>query len=258
MEPLNYCRQYRQYILGKRVPSDEDRRTLFLAASAHKFMLPKGGVMFDDPAFRAIADEVVLHLPFPALALEFEHESTDGVLKKTIIFAEDQQDHFRVTPATYFKEFNVWSVLVGGWYVSKRNALFRSHEDGKVYCSYKDEMGDEFTTEEVKPHAALGVLFSFLNALECGNVESQKLTPRKQPKKSKMALPFDCYHVLTIPVKANGSAAGVGLASGRSPREHLRRGHIRTYESGQKIWVNAAVVNPGVGGKISKDYRIAA
>lgn len=41
-----------------------------------------------------------------------------------------------------------------------------------------------------------------------------------------------------------------------SPREHLRRGHIRRLEDGRKFWINAAVVAAGNGGKIHKDYGI--
>jgi hypothetical protein len=45
----------------------------------------------------------------------------------------------------------------------------------------------------------------------------------------------------------------------RSPREHLRRGHIRIYQSGRRIWVNSTLVNAGVGGRIStvRDLRAA-
>jgi len=69
--------------------------------------------------------------------------------------------------------------------------------------------------------------------------------------------PFDDYHILTIESpKAAASDGGHG-GSHRSPREHLRRGHIRRLEDGRKLWINATVVNAGVGGKVSKDYRIA-
>ena len=50
-----------------------------------------------------------------------------------------------------------------------------------------------------------------------------------------------------------------GMPSGhhRSPREHLRRGHIRRLADGRRIWVNAAIVGAGKGvGVVSKDYAL--
>ena len=72
------------------------------------------------------------------------------------------------------------------------------------------------------------------------------------------ALPFDDYHVLTINVGGQGQREGAANGSHRSPREHLRRGHIRRLQDGRKLWVNATVVNPGVGAKVMKDYRMEA
>ena len=42
----------------------------------------------------------------------------------------------------------------------------------------------------------------------------------------------------------------------RSPRQHLRRGHIRNLQSGKKVWVNATVVGAKENGMIKKDYAI--
>jgi len=45
-----------------------------------------------------------------------------------------------------------------------------------------------------------------------------------------------------------------GNGTHRSPREHVRRGHVRRYADGKKIWIQSMVVNPGNGGKVTKDY----
>lgn len=42
----------------------------------------------------------------------------------------------------------------------------------------------------------------------------------------------------------------------RSPRQHLRRGHIRRIQSGKKVWVNSAVVGAKNGGVICSTYAI--
>ena len=42
----------------------------------------------------------------------------------------------------------------------------------------------------------------------------------------------------------------------RSPRQHLRRGHIRNLQNGKKVWVNAAVVGAKESGVICNNYAI--
>ena len=101
---------------------------------------------------------------------------------------------------------------------------------------------------------AASTLLNFLNALACSNVHTEKL-PTRKPSKTLGALPFDEYHVLTIDRPA-GTGNGHAGGSHRSPREHLRRGHIRRLPTGSKIWVNAAVINAGAGGKIRKQYAM--
>lgn len=97
------------------------------------------------------------------------------------------------------------------------------------------------------------VVLGFLNALACSNVTIERGPAPKQGAKLKNSLPFDAYHTLVLrgPESASGNT---GLGGHRSPREHLRRGHIRRLESGNKVWVNATVVNAGAPGKILKDY----
>lgn len=118
----------------------------------------------------------------------------------------------------------------------------------------------DFQGEFMVDHEGGGasVLLGFLNAISCSNVEILRSDPPKIKAKLRKALPFDSYHLLTIDVRSQaGGEASIG-GSHRSPREHLRRGHIRRYESGLRVWVNATVVNPGVGGKVHKDYRVTA
>ena len=104
----------------------------------------------------------------------------------------------------------------------------------------------------------VAVALSFIEACSCSNVVVGKIGDKVQAEKnkSKPAFKFDSYHCLMLKLddaKSEGSKAGEGH-SGRSPREHLRRGHVRRYADGKKIWIQSMVVNPGVGGKVTKDY----
>jgi hypothetical protein len=97
--------------------------------------------------------------------------------------------------------------------------------------------------------------------LHCKNVHTEKIEVSKTRKaihsSKKAALPFDTYHVLTIDAPGKPGEGERAGGNHRSPREHLRRGHIRRLGGGRRIWVNATVVAVGCsGGTVKKDYAL--
>jgi hypothetical protein len=61
--------------------------------------------------------------------------------------------------------------------------------------------------------------------------------------------------VIDVPGKGKDYAFGSSEGGDRSsPRQHLRRGHIRQLASGEKIWVSSCVV--GDRGRIDKTYHV--
>jgi hypothetical protein len=99
----------------------------------------------------------------------------------------------------------------------------------------------------------------FCMILHCKNVQTETMVApvavnKKRQGKGKSVL-FD-YHVLTLNQGEQGSATATGHTdTGRAtPRQHLRRGHIRRLEN-RVTWVNATIV--GNQGFVSKDYRIS-
>lgn len=95
-------------------------------------------------------------------------------------------------------------------------------------------------------------------ALACKNVHKKEHEPPVKLNEKRIAkgsLPYDSYYTLEIDgIDRQGAYQG---GTGRSPRQHLRRGHIRRLST-CIVWVNSTVVNPGVPGKIVKDYAVAA
>ena len=111
----------------------------------------------------------------------------------------------------------------------------------------------------------INAVLELIEALSCSNVRHEPLPVRKLNKAAakRGALPFDEYRILVVnaPGKQDADQGhSAGAVTHRSPREHLRRGHIRTYQTGRRIWVNSTLVNAGVGGRIStvRDLRRAA
>ena len=99
-------------------------------------------------------------------------------------------------------------------------------------------------------------VMGLIEALSCKNVGIEALPQRKMNKGAmkRGALPFSSYHVLTV-TNQSKHVKGYGDAHHRSPREHLRRGHIRRLTTGN-TWVNSTVVNAGIGSKIIKTYAL--
>jgi len=97
--------------------------------------------------------------------------------------------------------------------------------------------------------------------LRCNNVyikdiPAPKLLNRKRKKKRKT--PFYEYKVLEV--KQSSQVVLVSEPTGRthkSPRIHLRRGHIRTFKNGTSTYVRPCVVGSKKHGIVYKDYSVA-
>lgn len=280
MEHLNYCRQlakYSQSLLD--FPSlDREMHAVFsnvidLHGASTKFLLPPGGRLFDDLKYRALDESQPLHLPYPYIALEYQsngrergpdepmpgrngptyEDDTFVRAPKRVVFARERDDWIVITIAFWTKHDALWRVLPE-CAIPRTGYLDRANE-------YGDRVGIKFSCADNRVPLSdymdeIGALLCFLNVLQCSNVCAKRSEPKKSGKKIKTALPFDTYHILTI--DAPGKAAeGTSIVGHRSPREHLRRGHIRRLEDSRRIWVNATVVAAGRGaGAVTKDYAV--
>ena len=266
---LNFCRQMvKQYSNLLLIPNLKYREPLShavdLAQSSTKFILPKGGRLFDDFEFKALDESEPLHMPFKMISLEYE--SIEGAVpeggwrsSKRIVFAREREDSIVITPVVYQDHTGTWQpmpeVAIPITHFLDRACPKRN---GRVVMKVFNQNSDRISNNNYEDE--VGTLLCFLNALQCANIGIEKSLGGKTSKAMHKALAFDDYHILTIKSSASDGLQHADAAGGmhRSPREHLRRGHIRRHANGMKIWVNATVVNPGIGGKVSKDYRLAA
>lgn len=268
MEHLNYCRQLvRQFKAMAEVPSiDPEKRAVVdhvidLCRASQKFILPENGELLRDVELRALDDSEPLRLPHPFVALEFQAKLSrkDGppVFARRVIFCREDEDGIYVRPAAHVDANGFWIVKRDA-FIPKTHYLDRSNpKELKVVAEYPTNEGASLGFKHVM------IVLGFLNALQCSNVRTERSEPKKSGKKIKTALPFDSYHVLTIDApRKPGSASdacGIGGGSHRSPREHLRRGHIVRPEGRRPYWRNATIVNASRGlAKIEKDYRFRA
>jgi hypothetical protein len=273
MQETNFCRQVlKEFAPAANVPdsigmeNQEDLSPFWnvidLIQKSVKFMLPNTGRLLNDKQFKALDENEELHLPFPYIALEYfadrsgeaEAIATGTLSTKRIVLAREEDTFIVITPVIWFDRGKYW-IPMPEVAIPKIKFLDRSKvHDGwvainAVFSDIRIPMSD-YQDE-------IGALLSFLNSLQCSNVAIERFTQRKTPKASKAALPFDSYRVLTISAQRNNAFTHGGGGAVRSPREHLRRGHIRRLDDGKKIWVNAAIVNAGKGGKVYKDYKVS-
>lgn len=276
LQPLNYCRQvvkmYDKKILLLEdydgADDDEIKKAfksykLFTNKEIPKFKLPIDGILIDDPTFRGLDSLSQVRLPYKKIILEYER-SNDWCLsvqkdalwfKKNILICEEYVELklIKLTAWGYHEDTKLWIALLPVFISLKETYRV---DEGFVASFYKEN--DHLVGNYIHE---LAVLYNLLNALACSNVKTEKLRCRKPPKGKKMdALPFDEYYALTIVKLSAKNSKGSYVESfedRHAPREHLRRGHIRQLQDGRKIWVNAAVVNAGSGGKIRKNYSVA-
>lgn len=281
MEHLNYCRQMvKQFTSQAGIPSVSAEMKAYkshcidLARASQKFILPDGGRLYDDPEFKALDESETLSLPFPLIAMEFTRtqefvaaqpeQVRDAVFqpKKALLFAREREDAIAITVV-------VWAEHVGIWVPFPEVAIPRvgyldrtmRGPTGRVGIKVAANQRADFQPPLQDYMDEIGALLCMLNVLSCKNVHIEQSHPGKvraaMAAGKKGALPFDSYHVLMIDSpKADDGSSGAG-SSHRSPREHLRRGHIRRLGDGRRIWVNATVVAAGRGaGVVTKDYAL--
>ena len=294
MIPLNYLRKATEELrrdwipaIKSAAPADAETCELVLqvAAASPKFILPRGARILDG-SLRGLPEE--LRLPFPQIVIEYqaapgigtaekEHGSENcGSFPKRIVLAIEREDVIYVycLAQTSDERGEFWLMLpyFAGVF---RSATARA----KKFSTIENLPAIEGVATFVRPTGTLAVtqkgpgweriayldlldetnaVLNLIEALACVNVTHEAMPTRKANKSASRrgALPFDEYRVLVVNGGGRGRAAIDSAGGNRSPREHLRRGHIRRLQDGRRVWVNSTVVNSGVGGKIITSYDI--
>lgn len=273
--------------------SAETERLISIMNKAQKFVLPEHGKIMND-GLKGIPRD--LKLPYPTILLEYSSKSylknreekdflwgkdTFDAEKRIVVVVEKTNGTIEIYPI-----YHTTGSSADGWGVSPWKArLIKSETPSRivdikqgfeVYANFKLEVGavagkwfsedivqgnvESFKKAYNETSNEVYAVFELLEALSCSNVSTRKFQNKTVNKNKKEPYKDYIYHALAvdtnIDVFINNGETRENLNS-RSPREHLRRGHIRNYSSGKKIWINSMIVNPGVGGKVFKDYLVA-
>lgn len=259
------------------------------AQKAVKFVMPTDGKIFDTNLSGLTSEH---RLPFDRVLIEYECLAPGGMssqafgeektqaARKRIVYAEQQEktiivmsivafktpygeDHWTVQP--YISEL-IPSELVKDVLVedvtpykdTKKIEQFRVAEydfGGQAEKTFGEKWSEHAYYDMIDE---VNCVLNMMEALSCRNVSTEQLPVKnnKLAQRKKGALPYDLYHVLVVNGRSGEKSVDQG-GSHRSPREHLRRGHIRRLPSGN-VWVNSTIVNHGSHGKVQKAYALEA
>lgn len=98
-----------------------------------------------------------------------------------------------------------------------------------------------------------------IEVLSCRNVTTanhQDASPVNASRIKAGKLPLYETKMLVIDTKATGTSNGGSGGSHASPRQHLRRGHIRRHPTAGNLWINSCVVGDPSKGVINKSYAV--
>jgi len=250
-----------------------------MVVDSQKFRLPPNGLLLDVINFkqkREGDDSVVLDLewfqdnylpifklPYPFVALEYLQHHEKGINVKTVLIVTSNPEGTQWRINYFYIITEHGRPRTNGWQpffytlVFDVNELEYSFIDSPLAAQkpIDPSIQEHYTNELV---IALYVLLSFLAALNCSNIQQkEQIAPIKLNKKrsANSKVPFFDYKVLTINTKEASPTKNGITGTHASPRQHLRRGHIRRLKN-KHVWVNSCVVGDATKGMVKKDYNI--
>jgi len=247
-----------------------------LHSHAVHFKLPEDGYVLPDSGDSVIVFTDVLKPPFPTTVIEFV--TADSVLKpgefrssKRLVMAVDEGDSVVLYPAFIKDDSGKWVPPLVHWRFYYGKELMLSRSKAKVITDDILAVGeawdgavtsraslDHFVPNELRNlNQELSVYMDFCKALAEYDTEFTDHRPDAElarQRRIRGKRPLYTYKVITITGKRRVSEISKG-GTHASPVAHLRRGHWRTYKSGRKSWVRAAMIN-GTDGIVVKDYKV--
>lgn len=291
---VKQCTEYYEKLLRVSTVTDYKGLKLLItvlatAKKAIKFINPVNGKILDDN-LKGLPDK--LNLPFDSIVVEFPVKFTEGEIKntqetggdiitKTIVIANQfEEDKIDMYFLLFSKNMNEWifypvtarvrleqySENIHG--LNFKNNNYVDSNNNIIITEFTNFNGTNTYDEKRYPslydgarvqlHHPISAVLELIEALSCSNVKTSPLSVRKVNKSSKKkgtVSPFDTYHILTVTGREGCTEDSEGTEStDKSRREHLRRGHIRRYKTGLKIWIQSCIISAGVGGVVTKDY----
>lgn len=221
------------------------------------FALPDNGVIFNDN-FKGMTN-VPVKLPFERITIEFfTTNHYDKNISKIIIVAEQKLDEIIAHMLMFEKNKKVW-VTSPCAFLTKSQVF----DESFVFQTFDLSKDFSILARSVKLRCGKTIathLCELLEALSCKNVYTQALEPFNHKKKNDKLVKagkLPLYETKILVVDSSVKIVDKTDLGGThaSPRQHLRRGHIRRYAT-YSIWINNMVIGKASNGKIDKSYAV--
>jgi len=222
-----------------------------------KFAIPDNGYILDD-GYKGLFN-TELDLPYEGITIEYFKKG--DLPTKILLYAVQHPDDgiFFGFAIANKNTHNHW--MPSPLSAEIPNGTVFPYEEGVrliTILHFEDE--ELFAIEAKEFEKQVWPLFEFLEALSCKNIttathqKEDKVHNYRRIKKGK--LPFYETKILVIDTKEKlASQQQTRTGTHASPRQHLRRGHIRRLPSGN-YWVNSCVVGDAEKGTIHKQYAV--
>lgn len=265
----NYAAQAERGLLDMLyyLPDTDKKAALLLIDLIRKsvhFAMPDGGKIFND-GLRGL-DKTYLNLPFRHITVELFNTDDSGDDEKILIIASQVVVYGDIEIASVcHNKINGWMMeplaLVVPCDLHVVGNKFEREIQSRILSPWTLEC---FTQEQAfaRMNYCDNVVQELMEALSCVNIEQtvfQKESAKNKQRIKSHKTPIYETKILTINARKKTGPERENEPTGThaSPRQHLRRGHIRRLESGN-IWVNSCVVGSHEEGVIKKDYRVKA
>jgi len=257
----NYAAQVEidMQMLSVKFPADtEILKTISgqIKTSIH-FSIPDEGVILSD-GLKGL-EGIDLKLPFKNITIEY-YSKVNSL--KILILAVQSEEEIIFIP--FYQELNYKAFVPASSkcgfldckepFGVKKTRGYPSKNHFIVSNNYSDDVNDVNLQMATRP------IVELLEALSCTNITTEPLEqidPKKNAKRIKAGkLPIYETKILVLKTPQTVSKGQPGGGAHASPRQHLRRGHIRRHHTAGNIWVNNCVVGDPAKGIIDKQYRV--
>ena len=252
---------------------------------AQHFALPENGSLFDDD-LRALTG-LSLRLPYKTITVEYIARTADGILRRMALAEEIERDDGLWVRVTAFAKGERWTPVPVAIELPSK-----AWEDLSTPATQLHELAEDpdicppaparyqFRPATILPGLLDGIaadiretarvivsatapaesVMEMLEALSCANVRaeiSERVDPGVNARRVRAGkLPIFETRVLTVLCPRTLHPATGQQGDRASPRQHLRRGHVRHLADGRRIWINAAIVGDPKNGAIRKFYSV--
>jgi len=223
------------------------------------FLLPNNGLILNNKGVTLY--ELTLHLPFPKMTIEFHIENS--VYDRAVSIYRELPNGIYCNLMIYNKN---WALVPFGIFINeecgpKKSGFIFQRTNMLGYETSKDEnQGLEKETIEPLRAMMLTPIQELLEALSCNNVYTETLGEFNHKKKNDKLIKqgkLPSYETKILVVDSSAKLVDKTDLGGThaSPRQHLRRGHIRRYST-YNIWINNQVIGKASDGIIEKSYEV--